>query len=142
MQFIEQRLRLLQIERVEAFGEPAIDRSEQFARLLRLSLIAPQPRHTPSQRVIDNPSEAGDDFRVLRADDGWAQEIAARQETPPALRSSRLCTNCIYRLSRKDVAGRTLIRHRIGYCRVSLLWPYLTWSIRDPVRVRRPNQRR
>ena len=36
MQFIEQRLGLLQIERVETFGEPAIDRSEQFASLLRL----------------------------------------------------------------------------------------------------------
>ena len=33
-----------QIERVEAFREPAIDRSEQFASLLPLPLIAPEPR--------------------------------------------------------------------------------------------------
>ena len=44
-QLVEQRLRLFQIERVEAFGEPAVDRSEQFAGLLRLPLIAPEPRH-------------------------------------------------------------------------------------------------
>ena len=36
-QLLQQRLRLLQIARVEAFGEPAIMRSEQFASLLRLA---------------------------------------------------------------------------------------------------------
>ena len=40
-QLIEQLLRLLQIERVEAFGKPAKDRSGRFASLLRLALIAP-----------------------------------------------------------------------------------------------------
>ena len=44
-QLIKQRLRFLQIERVEAFSEPLVDRSEQFASLLLLPLIAPQPRH-------------------------------------------------------------------------------------------------
>jgi hypothetical protein len=39
-QLIEQRLGLFQIARVEAFGEPVVDRSKQFARLLRLALIA------------------------------------------------------------------------------------------------------
>jgi hypothetical protein len=37
-QLLQQRLRLLQIERIEAFSEPAIHRSEQFACLLRLAL--------------------------------------------------------------------------------------------------------
>jgi len=32
-QLVQLRLRLLQIERVEAFGEPAVDRSEQLAGL-------------------------------------------------------------------------------------------------------------
>ena len=41
---IEQRLRFLQIERVEAFGEPAIDRSEKRAGRIPFALIAPQPR--------------------------------------------------------------------------------------------------
>jgi hypothetical protein len=36
VQLVEQRLGLLQIERVEAFGEPAIRRSKQLASLLRL----------------------------------------------------------------------------------------------------------
>jgi hypothetical protein len=44
-QFVEQRLRFLQVERVEPFCEPPVDRSEQFAGLLRLPLIAPEPRH-------------------------------------------------------------------------------------------------
>ena len=42
VQLLQQRLRLLQIARVEPFGEPAVDRSEQFARLLRLALVAPE----------------------------------------------------------------------------------------------------
>ncbi len=46
-QRIQQGLSLLQIERVEAFGEPVIDRSKQFARVVMLPLIAPQPGHAP-----------------------------------------------------------------------------------------------
>ena len=37
----------LQIERVEALGEPAVDRSEKIAGLIPLALIAPEPRHAP-----------------------------------------------------------------------------------------------
>ena len=43
--FIEQLLGLFQIERVEALGEPAVDRSEKLAGLIPLALIAPEPRH-------------------------------------------------------------------------------------------------
>ena len=43
-QLVQQRLRLLQIERVEPFSEPAVDRSEQFASLLRLALVTPEAR--------------------------------------------------------------------------------------------------
>jgi hypothetical protein len=39
-QLIEQRLGLFQIERVEAFGKPPVDRSEKLAGLLTLALIA------------------------------------------------------------------------------------------------------
>jgi hypothetical protein len=35
-------LSLLQIERVEAFGEPPVDRSKQIAGLIPLALIAPE----------------------------------------------------------------------------------------------------
>jgi hypothetical protein len=45
IQLIEQRLRFLQIEGVEAFGKPTVDRSEKIARLFPLALIAPEPRH-------------------------------------------------------------------------------------------------
>ena len=41
-QLVEQRLGLFQIERVEAFGEPALDRGEQIASLIPLALIAPR----------------------------------------------------------------------------------------------------
>jgi hypothetical protein len=44
-QLLQQRLRLLQIERVEAFGEPAVDRSEQFAGRITHALITPESRH-------------------------------------------------------------------------------------------------
>src|SRR5262245_43265373 len=44
-QFVEQRLGIFQIERIEAFSEPAVDRSKQFASLLNLALITPEPRH-------------------------------------------------------------------------------------------------
>jgi TolB-like protein/class 3 adenylate cyclase/Flp pilus assembly protein TadD len=42
---IQQRLRLLQIARIEPFGEPAVDRSEKLASLIPFALIAPEPRH-------------------------------------------------------------------------------------------------
>jgi hypothetical protein len=41
---VEQGFGLFQIEHVEAFGEPAIDRSEKIAGVIPLGLIAPQPR--------------------------------------------------------------------------------------------------
>ena len=43
-QLFQQRLRLLQIARVEPFREPAVHRSEQFARLLHLALVTPEAR--------------------------------------------------------------------------------------------------
>src|SRR5260370_29290240 len=40
---VEQRLRVLEVARVEPLGKPPVDRSEQFASLLRLALVAPEP---------------------------------------------------------------------------------------------------
>ena len=40
----EQRLRLLQIARLEPLRKPPVNRSEQFARLLHLALVAPETR--------------------------------------------------------------------------------------------------
>jgi L-alanine-DL-glutamate epimerase-like enolase superfamily enzyme len=42
-QLVEQRLRLSQVGRVEAFGKPAVDRCEEMAGLITPALIAPQP---------------------------------------------------------------------------------------------------
>jgi len=44
-QLVKQGLSLLKIARVEAFGEPAIDRGEKIAGLIAFALIAPEPRH-------------------------------------------------------------------------------------------------
>src|SRR5262249_3865159 len=41
-QFIKQRLRLLQIARVEALCEPAVNRSEQFTPFSHLALVTPE----------------------------------------------------------------------------------------------------
>jgi len=41
MRLIEQRLGLFQIERVEAFGEPVVDRSEKLAGFVPPALLAP-----------------------------------------------------------------------------------------------------
>jgi hypothetical protein len=41
-QLLQQRLRLLEIARVEPLREPGVNRSKQFARLLHLALVAPQ----------------------------------------------------------------------------------------------------
>src|SRR5262249_32008373 len=45
MQLIEQDLGLLQVAGLEAFGEPAVERSKKIAGLIPPALIAPQPRH-------------------------------------------------------------------------------------------------
>ncbi len=45
VQLVEKRLGFLQIERVEAFGEPAVDRGEEIAGRIPLAPIAPEPRH-------------------------------------------------------------------------------------------------
>jgi hypothetical protein len=42
VQFIEQVLGFVQIARVEAFCEPPVKRSQEFARLLHLALFAPE----------------------------------------------------------------------------------------------------
>jgi hypothetical protein len=57
---VEERLGLLQIARVEAFGEPAVDRSEKLACLIPLALIAPEldaalVRWTPRETQASPP---------------------------------------------------------------------------------------
>ena len=42
-QLTQQRLRVLQVWRIETFGEPAIDRTEQVLGLRALALVSPEP---------------------------------------------------------------------------------------------------
>ena len=52
--FCEQRFRLLQIERLKTFSEPTVNRSQQFARLLHLALVAPEACEAHSFVVLPN----------------------------------------------------------------------------------------
>jgi hypothetical protein len=52
LQLVEQSLGLLEIERVEAFGKPAVGRSEKLASLIPLALIKPEPRHAHCGRAV------------------------------------------------------------------------------------------
>ena len=48
-QLVEQRLCLIEVRRVEAFGKPAVDRGEDGARVGVATLIAAQPGETDSR---------------------------------------------------------------------------------------------
>jgi hypothetical protein len=50
-QRVEQSFGLLEVERVEAFGEPAVDRGEKIAGRVPLALVAPEPRQA-SRRAL------------------------------------------------------------------------------------------
>jgi hypothetical protein len=58
IQLIEQRLRFLQIECIEALGEPVVDRSEKLTGRILLTLIAPEPRMLIAAR-------SSEDFAVI-----------------------------------------------------------------------------
>ena len=53
-QIVEQAFGLLQNRRIETFGEPPIDRSEQIARFAALALIAPEPGRSRAARSSQN----------------------------------------------------------------------------------------
>jgi hypothetical protein len=53
-QRIEQRLGLFQVK-LEALGEPVVDRRENIVGLLRLALIAPEPRQAPRHTRLPRP---------------------------------------------------------------------------------------
>ena len=59
LQLFEQRLGLFQIERIEAFGEPAVDWSEKIAGFIALALVAPEPRHAHRRAWIGRPCGTG-----------------------------------------------------------------------------------
>jgi len=52
-QFVEQSPGLLQIGRVEALGEPAVDRHERVAGSGAFSLVAPHPRHARRRAQLE-----------------------------------------------------------------------------------------
>ena len=65
-QLVEQRLRLFQIERVEAFGEPAVDRSEKIASLIPWAIRGLPGNRSPDQRGQFDQIEDG----CCHSDDG------------------------------------------------------------------------
>jgi hypothetical protein len=51
-QFVEQRLRLFQIQGAEALGEPAVDRRAQVARFGMVALVTADPSRDSRGRAI------------------------------------------------------------------------------------------
>ena len=45
-ELLQQRLGFLQVRRIKAFREPAVDRREQLVGLKTLALLLPQPAET------------------------------------------------------------------------------------------------
>ena len=80
IQLVEQRLGLLQVERVEAFGEPAIDRSEKIAGLMLAPLF------DRGDRLLEQlqPLQATQQLRPSLGRDRLTQDRAARFPRPPA----------------------------------------------------------
>src|SRR5207344_1550788 len=65
-QLVEQRLGLFQIERLEAFGEPAVDRSEKIASLIPWAIRGLPGKRSPDQRGQFDQIEDG----CCQSDDG------------------------------------------------------------------------
>ena len=91
------RLCLLQIERVEAFGEPAVDRSEKIAGLLPLALITPEPRQCSSPRAAPRTLPAAPALLIARA----RNRLALSPHPAPA-------TSMQFRQPRDELRPRTI----------------------------------
>ena len=55
-QLLQQPLRLVQITRLEAFREPPVNGSQQFASLLRLALVTPEACEAHCRAQLKQPS--------------------------------------------------------------------------------------
>src|ERR1700730_14845717 len=79
-QVIEQRLCVLQVGGVEAFGEPAVDVGEHSARLIAITLLAEQPCEADSRARFQRfPTLAARDF------DGGVETALRLHRIPCAL---------------------------------------------------------
>jgi hypothetical protein len=70
VQLVQQRLGLLQIERVEAFGEPAVDRREKIARLIPLAPVRRFAAEERRARRSPRPAPAAGAFCGVRGKRG------------------------------------------------------------------------
>jgi hypothetical protein len=88
---VQQRLRLLQIPGVEAFGEPIVNRDKQLIRVLASALAPPQPceagrgAQLPGFRLLaPGPIIAG-----FRSSLRFRREVASATRSPPSSRCPR-----------------------------------------------------
>src|SRR5262245_17775746 len=81
-QLVEQRLGVLQVARVEAFGEPAVDRGEEIARFGALALIAPEAREARRSAQLERAGAllAGDGEGAVVAGGGLVGGAVGREE--------------------------------------------------------------
>jgi hypothetical protein len=91
-QLVEQPLRVRQVKRVEALGEPAKDGTEKIAGLLLFTQIAPQtcsspcaaPRTLPAWRQpLLGFTKLVPGIRTLGMSDRWRPDHQNNRETPP-----------------------------------------------------------
>src|SRR5262245_21070866 len=81
-QLVEQRLRLDEVARVEALGEPAVDGREQVARFGALALVAQQPREARRGAQLERARSllAGDGEGAVIAGGGLVGCAAGREQ--------------------------------------------------------------
>src|SRR5215472_10331833 len=81
-QLVEQRLRLDEVARVEAFGEPAVDGREEVAGSGALALVAQQPREARRGAQLQGSRAllAGDGEGAVVAGGGLVGAAAGREE--------------------------------------------------------------
>ena len=84
-QLLQQRLRLLQIKRVETLTKPRVNWSQQFARLLHLALVAPEAgeAHGGAERLGGNDAAISERHDLTKGQRGDPKLILSRNEMRP-----------------------------------------------------------
>src|SRR6202011_2667776 len=122
-QRVEQSLGLIQIERVEALGEPAVDRSENAASRIPLALVVPEPRHAHRRTQLPGPCllRARDPERALEIRFRFRRIGLGRQQRDFSggsvdLRLPQLFLGCFHRGYRFANAAPSVLE--ISYVRI------------------------
>ena len=106
-QFVEQRLRLFQIGRVEAFGEPAVDRREKVAGFGVAALVAAEPGEARGGAQFP---ELG--LLLLRRCSGLCDTVPRRPRNALAAAATGLCACSAPPRTSAPLSFRRSAKHR------------------------------